>query len=94
MAFIETFTGVPGMVGGMCRHLQSLRMLKHDNGWIHNLLEQADNERFHFMTFIKLSRPAYPTRLGILASQAVFMTSFFCTYLLFPKYCHRFMGYL
>lgn len=94
IAFIETFTGVPGMVSGMGRHLQSLRLLKRDNGWIHNLFQQADNERFHFMTFIKLSKPTLPTRLGVLASQAVCMTTFLSTYLFFPKYCHRFIGYL
>jgi hypothetical protein len=33
------------------------------------------------------------TRLGILMSQAMFMTSFFSCYVFFPKYCHRFVGY-
>lgn len=36
--FLETVAGVPGMVGGMSRHLRSLRTLEHDNGWIHHLL--------------------------------------------------------
>ena len=31
--FLETVAGVPGMVGGMLRHLQSLRGMKRDNGW-------------------------------------------------------------
>ncbi len=78
----------------MCRHLQSLRLMKHDNGWIHHLLEQGDNERFHLMTFVGMMKPSLMTRLGILAWQGMFMTSFFGTYLLFPKYCHRFIGYL
>lgn len=37
--FLETVAGVPGMVGGMCRHLRSLRTMKRDNGWIHHLIE-------------------------------------------------------
>ena len=37
--FLETIAGVPGMCGGMCRHLQSVRLFKRDNGWIHHLLE-------------------------------------------------------
>lgn len=37
--FLETVAGVPGMVGGMCRHLRSLRAKEQDNGWIHHLVE-------------------------------------------------------
>ena len=36
--FLETVAGVPGMVGGMVRHLKSLRTLEKDHGWIHHLL--------------------------------------------------------
>jgi len=93
LTLIEIFTGVPGMVGGMCRHLQSLRLLKHDNGWIHRMFEQADNERFHLMFFVNMQKPSYFTRLSMLGLQGIFMTSFFSTYLFFPKYCHRFIGY-
>jgi hypothetical protein len=52
--FLETIAAVPGMVGGMTRHLQSLRSLKHDNGLIHHLLEEAENERTHLFIFIQL----------------------------------------
>lgn len=31
--FLETVAGVPGMVGGMLRHLRSLRRMRRDNGW-------------------------------------------------------------
>jgi hypothetical protein len=31
--FLESVAGVPGMVGGMLRHLHSLRRMKRDNGW-------------------------------------------------------------
>lgn len=30
--FLESIAGVPGMVGGMVRHLESLRVLRKDNG--------------------------------------------------------------
>lgn len=33
IVFLESVAGVPGMVGGMLRHLHSLRRLKRDNGW-------------------------------------------------------------
>lgn len=31
--FLESIAGVPGMVGGMLRHLHSMRRMKRDNGW-------------------------------------------------------------
>jgi len=52
--FLETVAGVPGMVGGMTRHLKSLRTLKHDHGLIHHLLDEAENERTHLFIFLKL----------------------------------------
>lgn len=37
------------MVGGTLRHLRSMRLLKRDGGWIHSLLEEAENERMHLL---------------------------------------------
>ena len=54
---LETVAGVPGMVGGMARHLRSLRVLERDKGWIHQLLEEADNERFHLFFFLNIKQP-------------------------------------
>lgn len=31
--FLESVAGVPGMVAGMLRHLNSMRRMKRDNGW-------------------------------------------------------------
>lgn len=47
--FLETTAAVPGMVAATIRHLQSLRLMKRDSGWIHTLLEEAENERMHLM---------------------------------------------
>jgi threonyl-tRNA synthetase len=52
--FLETIAGVPGMVGGMMRHMRSLRTMKKDHGWIHHLLEEAENERMHLFIFLYL----------------------------------------
>ncbi|KAK9851537.1 hypothetical protein WJX84_001195 [Apatococcus fuscideae] len=41
--------------GGMMRHMRSLRSMKRDNGWIHTLLEEAENERMHLLTFLNSS---------------------------------------
>ena len=48
---------MPGMVAGMIRHLHSLRLMRKDRGWIHTLLEEAENERMHLMTFMDLKKP-------------------------------------
>ena len=50
--FLETIAAVPGMVAGMHRHMRSLRTLRPDGGWIHHLLEEAENERMHLLTFL------------------------------------------
>ena len=47
--FLESIAGVPGMVGATLRHLRSLRLMRRDSGWIHTLLEEAENERMHLM---------------------------------------------
>lgn len=54
MLFLETVAGVPGFVAAMHRHLRSLRSMQRDNGWIHTLLEEAENERMHLLTFLKV----------------------------------------
>ncbi|KAH8429024.1 alternative oxidase [Aspergillus melleus] len=92
--FLESVAGVPGMVGGMLRHLRSLRRMKRDNGWIETLLEEAFNERMHLLTFLKLAEPNWFMRLMVLGAQGVFFNGFFISYLISPRICHRFVGYL
>ena len=46
----------------MIRHLRSLRTMKRDHGWIPTLLEEAENERMHLMTFIKIKQPGTSLR--------------------------------
>ena len=55
--YLETVAGVPGMVGGMTRHMKSLRSLRHDHGMIHHLLNEAENERTHLFIFLSLKQP-------------------------------------
>jgi len=81
--FLETVAGVPGMVGGMLRHLRSLRKLEKEGRWIETLLEEAENERMHLMTFMAIKKPGVMTRLVIVAAQGVFCNAFFFAYLLY-----------
>ncbi|KAI9263543.1 alternative oxidase-domain-containing protein [Helicostylum pulchrum] len=91
---LETIAAVPGMVGGMLRHMKSLRNLSDDNGWISHLLHEAENERFHLMTFMKCLQPSAFNRLLILGAQGVFYNAYFFLYLCSPKNAHRMCGYL
>lgn len=92
--FLETVAGVPGMAAGMIRHLRSLRTMKRDHGWIPTLLEEAENERMHLMTFIKIKQPGYLFRASVILTQAIFMPAYMIGYLISPKFCHKFVGYL
>jgi ubiquinol oxidase len=90
---LETVAAVPGMVGGTLQHLRSLRRIEGDRGWIHTLLEEAENERMHLMTFMHIARPTGFERLLILVAQGVFYNFFFLLYLLSPRTAHRVTGY-
>ncbi|XP_020631717.1 alternative oxidase, mitochondrial-like [Orbicella faveolata] len=91
---LETVAGVPGMIAAMARHFHSLRKLTRDHGWIHTLLEEAENERMHLMTALELKKPGILFRGIILLAQGVFVNLFFIAYILSPRFCHRFVGYL
>ncbi|KAF8895413.1 alternative oxidase [Infundibulicybe gibba] len=92
--FLETIAGVPGMVAATLRHLTSLRLMRRDSGWIHTCLEEAENERMHLMTFMTLRKPSLFFRALVLGAQGVFYNLFFLSYLISPRACHRFVGYL
>ncbi|KNZ80954.1 Alternative oxidase, mitochondrial [Termitomyces sp. J132] len=92
--FLESIAGVPGMVAATLRHLTSLRLMRRDSGWIHTCLEEAENERMHLMTFMTLRKPSWFFRSLVLGAQGVFYNLFFFSYIVSPKTCHRFVGYL
>ncbi|KAN0061800.1 inducible alternative oxidase 2 [Thecaphora frezii] len=94
MIFLETIAGVPGMVAATCRHLQSLRLMKRDKGWIHTMLEDAENERMHLLTFMAIAKPGIIARTFALLAQGVFYNFFFVFYLISPRVAHRFVGVL
>ncbi len=90
---LETVAAVPGMVGATITHLKCLRRMCGDEGWIRTLMEEAENERMHLMTFIAVARPTLFERLVILAVQWVFYVGFFLLYLISAKTAHRVVGY-
>ena len=90
---LETVAAVPGMVGGMITHLKCLRRMIDDKGWIKTLLQEAENERMHLMTFIEVCKPTLFERFVVVAVQWVFWICFFLVYLVSPKTAHRIVGY-
>ena len=90
---LETVAAVPGMVAGALQHLRALRRMEDDQGWIRILLDEAENERMHLMTFIHIAKPSRLERILILFSQGVFYNFFFVLYLITPKTAHRIVGY-
>lgn len=91
---LETVAAVPGMVGGLLQHLKALRHIRDDRGWIKVLIDEADNERMHLMTFIQIAEPSRLERLIIMTTQAVFYNVYFWLYLFAPRTAHRIVGYL
>ena len=91
---LETVAAVPGMVGGLLQHLSAIRHIRDDQGWIKELIDEADNERMHLMTFIKIAEPSRIERFLIMAAQLIFYNLYFFLYLLAPKTAHRVVGYL
>eukprot|EP01133_Synstelium_polycarpum_P015235 gene15235-18031_t len=90
---LETVAAVPGMVAGMLNHLKVLRNMEHNN-WIKILLDEAENERMHLMTFMEISMPTKIERWSIAAVQAAYWNVFLVFYVIAPSTAHRFTGYL
>lgn len=90
---LETVAAVPGMVGATITHLKCLRRMVDDNGWIRTLMEEAENERMHLMTFIEVAKPTMFERFAVIAAQWVFYIGFFVLYLISAKTAHRVVGY-
>ena len=90
---LETVAAVPGMVGATINHLKCLRRMCDDKGWIRTLMDEAENERMHLMTFIEISKPTMFERFVIVAVQWVFYLAFFALYLVSARTAHRVVGY-
>ncbi len=90
---LETVAAVPGMVGATITHLRCLRRMVDDEGWIRTLLEEAENERMHLMTFVEIAQPTAFERLVVLLAQWVFYVGFFLLYLVSARTAHRVVGY-
>jgi ubiquinol oxidase len=81
------------MVGATLNHLRRVRRMCDDRGWIKTLMDEAENERMHLMTFVEVAKPTLFERFVILAAQWAFYLFFFALYLISSKTAHRLVGY-
>lgn len=92
--FLETIAAVPGFIAAIVRHFKSLRRMERDGGLLHLFLEEANNERMHLLSFIKMKNPGMFFRASVVVSQFGFGSAFLASYMMSPKFCHRFVGYV
>jgi len=92
--FLETVAAIPGFVAAMVRHFRSLRLMTRDGGMLNMFLDEANNERMHLLSFVKMRDPGIPFRVMVMVSQTVVGVGFFVLYHLSPAFCHRFVGYI
>jgi hypothetical protein len=92
--YLETIAGVPGMCAAIVRHFRSLRNFKRDGGMMQMFLDEANNERMHLLTFVRMKNPGRLLRAAVIAGQFGFGSMFMLSYIVSPAFCHRFVGYI
>ena len=92
--FLETIAAVPGFVAAIFRHFRALRTMQRDGGWTNLLLEEAENEKLHLLTMIRMYEPGTLFRYAVVVGQIGFATFFGIAYALNPAFCHRLVGYI
>ena len=93
LSCLSQSNGPQGFVAGMIHHMRSLRRMVHCN-WIKPVMDEAENERMHLMTFMELSNQRWHQRVIVVCGQGVFFAAYTLFYVLTPRIAHRFVGYL
>ncbi len=68
--------------------------MEPDHGWINALLDEAENERMHLMTFIEIEKPTVLERWLVILAQIGFSLMYLLIYLVSESTAHRIVGYL
>lgn len=91
---LETIAAVPAMVAATLTHLRALRTTTDDRGRVRMLMNEAENERMHLMTFVEVHRPGLIERLAIMMAQGGAYLIFCVLYLCSAPTAHRLAAYL
>jgi len=92
--FLETVAAIPGFIAAMVRHFKSLRHMDRDGGMLNMFLDEANNERMHLLTFVRMRDPPSILKYVVLVSQTVIGAAFFILYHISSDFCHRMVGYI
>lgn len=92
--FLETVAAIPGFVAAMVRHFKSVRTFTRDGGMLQMFLDEANNERMHLLSFVRLRDAGPFLRIFVLVSQTFIGAGFLLAYNISPAFCHRFVGYV
>jgi ubiquinol oxidase len=90
---LETVTAVPPMVVATLLHLECLRRMLDDNGWVRTFMDEAESQRTHLMAFVALARPNAWERFLIVLAQGIFYNVYFFLYLISARIAHRLAAY-
>jgi ubiquinol oxidase len=66
--------------------------MRADMGWIEKLLEEAENERMHLMTWMKVIQPTKLERMLVLLAQFVYTPFYAAIYVCSPYTAHRYFS--
>ena len=92
LVILESFAGVPGFLAAGFRHFYSLRTLQRDHGAIYTFLEEAENERMHLLTCLKMFEASWMTRALVITAQVTMTPMLMLVYAVHPPTVHRFVG--
>jgi ubiquinol oxidase len=67
--------------------------MRDDQGWVRELLDEAENERMHLMIFLDIAKPTWIERTLVVFGQGAFLVVYAFLYLISSKTAHRVVGY-
>jgi hypothetical protein len=76
------------------RYWRAMASMRQDKGWVHSLLNDAENERMHLTTWFMVERPSIFMRAAVLAQQTLYVPMFAAMYAVSPRFLYRVLGYL
>lgn len=90
LILLETFTPVPGLIGGSIQHLKGLLHQNYNKKSVETLFKEAENERMQILTLVQIGRLGKASRFFIVSAQLSFSFLYLMLYLISRKTAHHF----